>query len=32
MKKEINAIKEGQKELYELLKPVKELLNILEND
>jgi integrase len=32
MKKEINLIKEGQKELYELLKPVKKLLNILEKD
>jgi integrase len=32
MKEEINIIKEGQKELFELLKPVKKLLNVLEND
>lgn len=32
MKREISVIKEGQKELFELLKPIKKLLTILEND
>jgi hypothetical protein len=32
MKKEMNVIKQGQRELFELMKPAKRLLDILEND
>ena len=32
MKKEINIIKEGQKELFQLLKPLEKLLKILKNE
>jgi hypothetical protein len=32
MKKEINLVKDGQRELFELLKPLKEFLLLLEKD